>query len=72
MQPRFEEIQAGQDQIDAKTDELATTDEKLAASKEDLEDTSNSLSADEELKQMRLHWRPEAERGGEVRRLYCW
>jgi len=43
-----EEISAGQEQIDAKTQELATTDEKLAQSKEDLEDTSNQLSADEE------------------------
>merc|ERR1719372_31540 len=32
---KTEEIKAGQDQIDAKTDELATTDEKNAESKED-------------------------------------
>ena len=43
-----EEIKAGQDQIDAKTQELASTDEKLAENKEDLEDTQNSLAADEE------------------------
>merc|ERR1712012_1468869 len=38
-----EEIAAGQSQIDAKTQELATTDEKNAQSKEDLEDTKKSL-----------------------------
>merc|ERR1719453_1509746 len=43
-----EEIAAGQSQIDAKTQELATTDEKLAQAKEDIEDTKNNLSADEE------------------------
>merc|ERR1719503_439442 len=43
-----EEIAAGQEQIDAKTQELATTDEKNAQSKEDLEDTQAQLSADEE------------------------
>jgi chromosome segregation ATPase len=42
-----EEISAGQEQIDKKTDELAATDEKLANNKQDLEDTRNSLSADE-------------------------
>jgi len=47
-----EEISAGQEQIDAKTQELATTDEKLAESKEDLEDTSAQLSADEEFLMM--------------------
>jgi len=43
-----EEIAAGQAQIDAKTQELASTDEKLAQAKEDIEDTTNNLSADEE------------------------
>jgi len=42
-----EEIAAGIDQIDTKTQELAMTDEKLATSKTDLEDTENSLSADQ-------------------------
>jgi uncharacterized protein (DUF3084 family) len=42
-----EEIAAGQEQIDTKTDELAATDEKLAQDKQDIEDTRNSLSADE-------------------------
>merc|ERR1719158_346925 len=41
------EIKAGQEQRDTKTQELATTDEKLAQSKQDLEDTRNSLSADQ-------------------------
>merc|ERR1719253_2352577 len=43
-----DEIAAGQAQIDSKTQELAETDEKLAQSKEDIEDTRNSLSADEQ------------------------
>jgi len=47
-----EEISAGQEQIDSKTQELATTDEKLAESKEDLEDTRAQLSADEEFLMM--------------------
>merc|ERR1712066_666360 len=42
------EIAAGQAQIDSKTGELATTDQKNAQSKEDIEDTRNSLSADEQ------------------------
>jgi len=42
-----EEIAASQAQIDTKTQELASTDEKLAQSKQDIEDTKNSLSADE-------------------------
>merc|ERR1719174_739751 len=42
------EIKAGQDLIDTKTTELATTDEKNAQSKEDLEDTRESLAADTE------------------------
>merc|ERR1719235_3143290 len=43
-----EEIAAGQDQLDKKTEEQADTDEKLANAKEDLEDTKKSLGADEE------------------------
>merc|ERR1719168_253406 len=43
-----EEIKAGQAQIDTKTQELADTDQKNAQAKEDIEDTRNSLSADEE------------------------
>jgi len=42
-----EEIAAGQAQVDAKTTELADTDEKNANDKEDLDDTKNTLSADE-------------------------
>jgi chromosome segregation ATPase len=42
-----EEIAAGQDQINSKTQELAATDEKLAQDKMDLDDTTASLSADE-------------------------
>merc|ERR1711924_96210 len=41
------EIQAGSDQKDTKTQELADTDEKLAQAKQDLEDTRNSLAADQ-------------------------
>jgi len=47
-----EEIAAGQAQIDAKTQELASTDEKLAQAKEDIEDTKNNLSADEQFLMM--------------------
>merc|ERR1719160_721698 len=47
-----EEIGAGQDQIDTKTQELATTDEKLAMAKQDIEDTKNSLSEDEQFLMM--------------------
>merc|ERR1712072_66499 len=47
-----EEIAAGQAQIDSKTTELADTDEKNANSKEDLEDTKNTLSADEKFLMM--------------------
>jgi len=36
-----QEIQAGQAQIDTKTQEMATTDEKLAQSKQDIEDTKS-------------------------------
>merc|ERR1712228_77508 len=46
------EIAAGQSQIDTKTQELATTDEKNAQAKEDIEDTRNSLSADEQFLMM--------------------
>jgi hypothetical protein len=42
------EIAAGKQQVDTKTQELASTDEKNAQAKEDLEDTRNTLSADEE------------------------
>merc|ERR1719377_510804 len=43
-----DEIAAGQNQIDSKTQELAETDEKNAQAKEDIEDTKASLSADEQ------------------------
>jgi len=42
-----EQIAAAQAQIDTKTQELADTDMKLANAKEDIEDTRNSLAADE-------------------------
>merc|ERR1719155_166391 len=41
------EIKAGTELKDKKTQELADTDSKLAQDKEDLEDTRNSLSADQ-------------------------
>merc|ERR1719218_187866 len=41
------EIKAGTEQKDQKTQELADTDAKLAEDKQDLEDTRNSLSADQ-------------------------
>merc|ERR1712183_519662 len=47
-----EEIAAGQEQIDTKTQELADTDEKNAQAKEDVEDTRASLSADEQFLMM--------------------
>jgi len=47
-----EQIAAGQAQIDTKTEELATTDEHNANAKVDLEDTKNSLSADEQFLMM--------------------
>merc|ERR1719262_2055998 len=47
-----DEIKAGQEQIDSKTQELADTDEKNAQSKEDIEDTKKSLSADEQFLMM--------------------
>jgi len=43
-----EEISAGEDQVETKTQELATTDDKLAHAKGDVEDTKASLAADEE------------------------
>merc|ERR1719329_660883 len=42
------EISAGQDQKDKKTQELVDTDARNAQAKQDLEDTRNSLSADQE------------------------
>jgi len=42
-----EEIKAGQEQLSQKQNHLASTDEKNAQAKEDIEDTRNSLSADE-------------------------
>merc|ERR1719156_499166 len=42
-----EEIAAGQNAIETKTQELANVDEKNAQAKEDIEDTRNSLTADE-------------------------
>merc|ERR1719371_79577 len=47
-----DEIKAGQEQIDSKTQELADTDEKNAQAKEDVADTKKSLSADEEFLMM--------------------
>jgi len=41
------EIKAGEDQRDTKTQELADTDQALAQAKQDLDDTRNSLSADQ-------------------------
>merc|ERR1712190_174615 len=46
------EIAAGQSQIYTKTGELADTDQKNAQSKEDIEDTRNSLAADEQFLMM--------------------
>merc|ERR1712146_429438 len=46
------EIAAGQEQIDTKTQELATADEKNAQAKQDIEDTRASLSADEQFLMM--------------------
>merc|ERR1719281_2424804 len=42
-----EEIKAGEEQKDTKTQELANTDSKLSQAKLDLEDTRNSLTADQ-------------------------
>merc|ERR1711957_162964 len=47
-----DEIAAGQEQIDTKTQELADTDEKNAQAKEDIKDTRASLAADEEFLMM--------------------
>merc|ERR1719359_1640962 len=41
------EIEAGQGQVDTKTSELAAADEKNAVSKEDLDDTQETLAADQ-------------------------
>jgi hypothetical protein len=49
---KVEQIEAGQAQIDKKTQEKAETDERLASSKEDLEDTQESLAADEKFLMM--------------------
>merc|ERR1711933_648336 len=46
------EIAAGQAQIDTKTQELATAEANLAQAKEDIEDTRNSLAADEQFLMM--------------------
>jgi len=46
------QIAAGQAQIDTKTQELAAANEKKAQAKQDLEDTSNSLEADQEFIKM--------------------
>jgi len=46
------EIQAGTEQIDSKTQELATTDEKNAQAKVDVQDTKDSLAADEQFLMM--------------------
>jgi len=46
-QAKNAEIQAGQNQIDKKTEELAHTDESNAAAKQDLKDTKATLSEDE-------------------------
>merc|ERR1712194_228913 len=47
-----EEIAAGQAQLDSKTQELASTDEKNSQAKVDMEDTRNSLAADEQFLMM--------------------
>merc|ERR1719352_2196362 len=44
---KLAEIAAGNEQKDTKTQELADTDSALAQAKQDLEDTRNSLSADQ-------------------------
>merc|ERR1719296_297122 len=46
------EIAAGQEQIDAKTQQLADTDEKKAQAETDLHDTKESLAADEKFLMM--------------------
>merc|ERR1719245_1721357 len=47
-----DEIAAGQAQIDTKTQELANAESNLAQAKEDIEDTRNSLAADEQFLMM--------------------
>merc|ERR1711972_625978 len=47
-----EEISAGQAQLDTKQSQLAEADLKNAQAKEDIEDTRNSLSADEQFLMM--------------------
>merc|ERR1719149_517623 len=47
MAAKEAEIKAGIELKDQKTQELADTDEKLANDKQDLDDTRNSLSADQ-------------------------
>merc|ERR1712129_445624 len=47
-----DEIAAGQAQIDTKTQELAAAEANLAQAKEDIEDTRNSLAADEQFLMM--------------------
>merc|ERR1711904_560496 len=47
-----DEIKAGQEQIDTKTQELADVEEKNAQAKEDVEDTKKTLSADEQFLMM--------------------
>lgn len=42
-----EEIAAGKEQLEAKTQELASTDEKLATNKQDLDETTVSMGEDE-------------------------
>jgi len=49
---KVEQIEAGQAQIDKKSQEKAETDERLASSKQDLEDTQESLAADEKFLMM--------------------
>merc|ERR1719424_1794213 len=44
---KLAEIKAGEEQRDTKSQELADTDAKVAQAKQDLEDTRNSLSADQ-------------------------
>jgi len=41
------QVAAGQEQVNSKTQELADTDQRLANSKTDIEDTKNSLGADQ-------------------------
>ena len=47
-----QEINAGQAQVDEKIVQLADTKERVATGRQDLEDTRNSLSADDEFLQM--------------------